>query len=110
MNGANASTAVALMRNSPVTHRKMASGVSQRFSESLRHKPCASCAIDPNVLPNTMSPRRVLPRVLITQPAPLLFPRVFLPPVTSVSSPEFVQLPIHRSHTAGRSRTLQQPG
>src|SRR5713226_8030140 len=68
MNGASASTVVATISTSPVTHRKMASGVSQRLSESLFHSPRANCAMDPNVLPNTISPRRVLPRVLITRP------------------------------------------
>src|SRR5207245_8567372 len=66
MNGASASTVVATMSSSPVMHRKMASGVSQRLSESLCHNPRANCAMDPNVLANTINPRRVLPRVLIT--------------------------------------------
>jgi len=65
MNGASASTVVATMSSRPVMHRKMASGVSQRL-ESLCHNPRANCAMDPNVLANTINPRRVLPRVLIT--------------------------------------------
>src|SRR5205814_8960471 len=64
MNGANASTVVATIRSSPVRQRKIASGTSQRRCESLRHRPRASSAIDPNVLPNTITPRWILPRFL----------------------------------------------
>src|SRR3981081_4738896 len=110
MNGASASTAVANMSKSPVIHRKTASGVSQRLSESLCHNPRANCAIDPNVLPNTISPRRVLPRVLITQPPPPLFclPE-FLPLPRCASSLESLRRHEHRSCNAGMSSTLQPP-
>src|SRR6267378_7832731 len=67
MNGAKASTVVATMSSNPVTHRKMANGTSQRRFESLRHHPRARSAIDPNVLPNTISPRWILPRFSSTQ-------------------------------------------
>src|SRR5437870_2641121 len=66
MNGANASTVVATISNSPVRQRKIASGTSHRRCESLRHRPRPSSAIDPNVLPNTISPRWILPRFLST--------------------------------------------
>src|SRR5260370_42374250 len=72
MNGAKASTVVATMSSNPVTHRKMANGTSQRRFESLRHNPRASSAIDPKVLPNTISPRWILPRFLSTQLLPPL--------------------------------------
>src|SRR5882672_5552546 len=109
MNGASASTAVANMSSSPVMHRKTASGMSQRLPESLCHNPRASCAVDPNVLPNTISPRRVLPRVLITQP-PLLFCLLeFLPSPRCASSLESLPRPEHRSCNAGMSSTLQPP-
>src|SRR6266567_456868 len=108
MNGASASTVVATMSSSPVMHRKMASGVSHRLSESLCHNPCANCAIDPNVLPNTISPRRVLLRVLITQPPSPLFCLVVFLPVPRCASPlESLRRPEHRSCSAGTSSTLQ---
>src|SRR5260370_28358189 len=66
MNGASASTVEATRSSSPVMHRKMARGMSQRLSESLCHNPRANCPMDPNVLANTINPRRVLPRLLIT--------------------------------------------
>src|SRR4029077_13974648 len=109
MNGASASTAVATMSSSPVIHRKTASGVSQRLSESLCHNPRANCAIDPKVLPNTISPRRVLPRVLITQPPPLFCLLGFLPLLRCASSLASLRQPKHRSCSAGRSSTLQPP-
>src|SRR6266550_1085646 len=111
MNGASASTVVATIRSSPVTHRKIASGVSQRLSESLCHNPCANCAIDPNVLPNTISPRLVLPRVLITQPPflPLFCLVVFLPVPMCASALESLPRPEHRSCSAGTSSNLQPP-
>src|SRR5215469_13068540 len=95
------------MSSSPVTHKKIARGVRYRLPESLRHNPCASWAIDPNVLPNTMSPRRVLPRVLITRPPSLPFPTRFLPLVGCVWSLEPVRPQAHRLHSAGRSSNLQ---
>src|SRR5882724_8717763 len=97
MNGDSASTVVATMRSSPVTHRKTASGASQRLSESLCHNPRTNCAIDPNVLPNTISPRLVLPRVLITQPPPLFCLVVFLPAPRCASALESLRQPEHRS-------------
>src|SRR5258708_23169391 len=107
MNGASASTVVATMSSSPVIHRKTANGVSQRLSDSLCHNPRASCAIDPNVLPNTISPRRVLPRVLITQPPPLFLLLEFLPLPRCASSLESLRRPKHRFCSAGMSSTLQ---
>src|SRR5438128_3212754 len=109
MNGASASTVVATMSSSPVMHRKMASGVSQRLSESLCHNPRANCAMDPNVLANTINPRRVLPRVLITQPppSPLFYLVVFLPAPRCASALESLQRPEHLSCSAGMLSTLQ---
>src|SRR5580693_2857201 len=97
------------MSSSPVIHRKMARGVSQRLSESLCHNPRANCAIDPNVLPNTISLRRVLPRVLITQPPPLFCLVESLPLPRCASSLESLRRPEHRSCSAGMSHTLQPP-
>jgi hypothetical protein len=45
----------------------MASGTSQRRCDSLSHKPRASCAVDPKVLPNMIRPRWILPRFLSMQ-------------------------------------------
>src|SRR5215469_7137564 len=105
MNGASASTVVATISSSPVTHRKIARGVSHRLSEPLCHNPFASCAMDPNVLPNTISPRLVLPRVLITQLPPLVCLLLFLPLSRCVSSLESLRQPEHRSCNAGKSNT-----
>src|SRR5437016_12130091 len=108
MNGASTSTVVATISSSPVTHRKMASGVSQRLSESLCHNPCANCAIDPNVLPNTINPRRVLLRVLITQPpSPLFCLVVFLRAPRCASALQSLRQPEHQFCSAGMWNTLQ---
>src|SRR6266571_2220531 len=107
MNGASASTAVANVSSSPVIHRKTASGVSQRLSESLCHNPRANCAIDPNVLPNTISPRRVLPRVLITQPPPLFCLVEFLPLPRCASSLESLRRPEHRRNKVPRQLRIR---
>src|SRR5260370_13320435 len=109
MHGASASTVVATMSSSPVIHRKTASGVSPRLSDSLSHNPRASCAIDPNVLPNTISPRRVLPRVLITQPPPLFCLLEFLPLSTRASSLDSLPRPKHPSCRPGMSATVHPP-
>src|SRR5256885_16471466 len=109
MNGASASTAVANVSSSPVIHRKTASGVSQRLSESLCHNPRANCAIDPNVLPNTISPRRVLPRVLITQPPPLFCLVEFLPLPRCASSLESLRRPYFLYCTARPSNSPLPP-
>src|SRR5262245_22651409 len=103
MNGASASTVVATRSSTPVTHRKIASGASQRLSEPLCHNPRANCAIDPKVLPNTISPRLVLPRVLITQLPPLVCLLVLLPLLRCASLLESLRQPEHQSCNAGMS-------
>src|SRR5258707_15091922 len=109
MKGANTSTVVATMSNNPVTHKKIASGVIQRLSESLCHNPCVNCAIDPNVLPNTINPRRVLLRVFITQPpSPLFFLVVSLPAPRCASPLESLRQPEHLSCSAEMLSTLQR--
>src|SRR5581483_2229028 len=109
MNGASASTTVPTMSSSPVTHKKIASGVSQRLSESLLHNPCASWAIDPNVLPNTISPRWVLPRFLITQPpaSPSFCLLGSLPVRVCAWSPELLRRPERQFCNGGMWNTLQ---
>src|SRR6058998_1005969 len=111
MNGASASTAVANVSSSPVIHRKTASGVSQRLSESLCHNPRTNSAIDPNVLPNTISPRLVLLRILITQPPPhpLFCLVVLLPAPRCASALASLRQPEHRSCSAGMSSNLRLP-
>src|ERR1051325_161854 len=99
MNGPSASTAAARISNTPITHKNTAGGVSQRLSPSLRHSPPARSAIDPPALPNTISPRRILPRFLIMRP-PLLLDWA------AVSAPERVQLRAHRYRSEGTSNNL----
>src|SRR6185369_7908557 len=107
MKGASASTAVASISNKPVTHKKMANGVSERLSGPPCHNPRTSCAVDPNVLPNTISPRRVLPRVLIKQLPPLLCPVGFLPWLIFVLLLESLRRQAHRCCSAGMWSNLR---
>src|SRR5260370_21312651 len=108
INGDSASTVVAKTSSSPVMHRKMANGMSQRLSESLCHNPPANWAMDPNMLANTINPRRVLPRFLITsQPPSSMRLLVFLSLPMCASLRGSLQRPEHRSCSAGMLSSLQ---
>src|SRR5213592_3747896 len=101
MNGANASTVVATISNRPVRQRKIATGTSHRRCESLRHRPRVRSAIDPNVLPNTINPRWILPRFLSTPHPPSAAP---LRASLLWSDPP----PVHRFQNAEKLNTLRQ--
>src|SRR6266852_2526657 len=104
MKGANTSTVVATMSNNPVTHKKMASGIIQRLSESL----CQLCHRSERAAKHDESasgPATCLDHV--TQPPSSKCQLVFLSRPKCASLRESLQRLEHRSCSAGMLSTLQ---